>query len=92
MQEKTRKRMPRKKKERERIKPVLASELGLVCRQYEQNTTKACGRPAEFWIPGLGDACGLHLYGKGAIRYASTEGRNGRQMVEADSLLLVVIP
>lgn len=66
--------MPRKKKERERIKPVLASEAGLTCRQFEQNTRKVCGRAAEYWIPGAGDACGLHLYGCQAIRYAMHHG------------------
>jgi hypothetical protein len=60
-----------KGKARERLKPVFAADIGLVCMQFEPNTKKVCGRPAEFWIPGLGDACGIHLYGKQAIKYAA---------------------
>lgn len=63
----------RKKKERERVPPIMAREAGLVCRQFEQNTTRACGRPAEYWISGFGDACGMHLYGCRAVRYATRE-------------------
>ena len=64
--------MKSKGKARERLKPVFAADVGLVCRQFKPGTTKSCGRPAEFWIPVLGDACREHLYGKRAVRYADS--------------------
>jgi len=63
--------MPRRKKvERERMPPVLASEAGLCCRLYRQGTKVTCGKPATCFRPGVGDMCDEHPQAKGAIRYA----------------------
>lgn len=68
----------RKKKERERIKPVLASEAGLVCRLYRQGTKTPCLNRATCFRSGAGDMCDEHPQAKGAIRYATGSAKESR--------------
>ena len=59
---------------RERPAPMLASEAGLVCRQYRQvapGRFEACGKPATCFLPTYGDACDSCAGKRPQVRYAT---------------------
>lgn len=66
----TKKVTKRRKKDRGRLKLTYAKDLGLKCKSYRAGTKEACGKPAEYFEPGLGDVCADHKRSERAIRYA----------------------